>query len=98
MPGGTVASARLWLRAAVHAGPATSRMVDPSSVVNDSTSLRLATCTRSRVISRPSIALENPPGAIHPSRRGVLHSEPPVDATAVAPHQPKVFVGIVLRE
>src|SRR3712207_7336017 len=45
VPGGTVASARLWLRAAVHAGPATSRIVDPSSVVNGSTSLRFATCT-----------------------------------------------------
>src|SRR4051794_20238913 len=43
-PGGTVASARLWLRAGVHAGPTISRIVEPSSVVNASRSSRLERC------------------------------------------------------
>src|SRR4051812_22287954 len=44
-----MASARLWLRAAVHDGPASSRMREPSSVVNESSSSSRATCTRSAV-------------------------------------------------
>ena len=39
-PGGTLASARLWLRAGVQAGPTSSRMVEPSRVVNGSRSSR----------------------------------------------------------
>src|SRR3954453_11811984 len=43
-PRGTVASARLWLRAGVHAGPTISRIVEPSSVVKRSRSSSFETC------------------------------------------------------
>src|SRR6476646_807687 len=45
-PTGTVASASDWLRADVHAGPAISRMVEPSRVVNGSRSSSLERCMR----------------------------------------------------
>src|SRR3954452_14225129 len=45
-PTGTVASASDWLRAGVHAGPAISRIVEPSRVVNGSRSSSLERCMR----------------------------------------------------
>src|SRR3954454_23226107 len=50
-PAGTRASARLWLRASVHAGPASSRIAEPSSVMNESRRSRMGTCTGDSVAS-----------------------------------------------
>src|SRR3954447_954201 len=50
-PAGTRASARLWLRASVHAGRASSRIAEPSSVMNESRRSRFETCTGDSVAS-----------------------------------------------
>src|SRR3954470_7706821 len=67
-PAGTVASASDWCRAGRATRPATSRMVEPSSVVNASASARLASSTRSDG-SEAHLTLRSPRYRLRMARR-----------------------------